>query len=133
MINDKLGLQPWKPRTRVFNYRRAKADKKEIGVTEFILDQSAGIANQAIVKMLNLAKTNKYFFNFKKLSQDNQQLIKKIYQYIEFFEKHKGHKPYLIRLTHEQIRGIESDCEKAGMPPPQDFQGVFYVHYLGAV
>ncbi|WP_163830760.1 hypothetical protein [Spartinivicinus ruber] len=133
MINNELDLQPWKPRTRVFKYRRIGADQKEVRVTEFILDQSAGIANQAIIKMLKSAKANKYFFNFKKLSLDNQQLIKKIYQYIDFFEKHKGYKPYLVRLTHEQIRSIENDCKRAGMTPPQDFQGVFYVHYLGAI
>ncbi|MCX4027895.1 hypothetical protein H0A36_25850 [Endozoicomonas sp. SM1973] len=128
MINNELDLQPWKPRTRVFNYRRIGADKKEKRVTEFILDQSAGIANQAIIKM---ATSNK--FDVEKLSDENRKLVNKIYQYIEVFEANKGRKPHFIWLTYDQIRRIKSDCKKAGMPPPKNFRGVMYTHYLGAV
>ncbi|WP_163832273.1 hypothetical protein [Spartinivicinus ruber] len=133
MINNELDLQPWKPRTRVFNYRRIDANSNEIGVTEFILDQSAGIANQAIAKMVASNKLKNNDFDAEKLSKDNQKLVNKIYQYIQVFEANKGRKPHFIWLTHDQIRSIKSDCRKAGISPPKNFRGVMYTHYLGAV
>ncbi|MDE1464825.1 hypothetical protein [Spartinivicinus poritis] len=133
MINDKLGLQPWKQHTRVFKYNLKDANEIDIAIAEFALDQSAGIANQAIVKMVTSSKPKNKEFDIEKLSEDNQKLINKIYQYIEFFEDYKGRQPYFIWLTPEQVQSIKSDCKKAGIPPPKSFRGVLYMRCLGVV
>ncbi|MCX4025143.1 hypothetical protein [Spartinivicinus marinus] len=47
-----IGLQPWKPRARVFKHHPKDADEIDVAIVEFVLDQSAGIANQVIVNMM---------------------------------------------------------------------------------
>lgn len=52
-------LSPWRPHERVLRYNYVDTDDIEIHLTEFILDQSAGIANQALEKAIEASKITK--------------------------------------------------------------------------
>lgn len=135
MINSDLAFQAWRTHERVFRFSQLHTDEKEAHVTEFIMDQAAGVANQAIAKAMEATKKarNQRPEKKKQLNKDNQQLIKRIHQYIEVFTELKGHEPYWITLSREQHDSLQANYAEINKEMPSQFQGISYMIQIGAV
>ncbi|MCX4026990.1 hypothetical protein [Spartinivicinus marinus] len=125
MINDRQDLQPWKPRARVFKHHPKDADEIDIAIAEFVLDQSAGIANQIIINMMVDDG-----FNIELLNSKTQKLVKQIYKFIDYFETGKGEPPAYIRISEKQYQCLKAGFNASNQSLPGQFKGVPYLIHI---